>query len=184
MGHIDSDLSDDLNFVYGEWHEKLWYDLNSKYHRLNGPAIECANGSKQWFIDGKKYTEEEFNKKINLVPDNIMKIDADGTKRYYNKDGQLHREDGPAIESPNGNKEWYQNGKLHRADGPAIEWHNGDKEWYINGERHRVEGPAIEYTNGYKEWLVNGIFLDYLNFLFEQYISITQKDKNKFFNKG
>ena len=29
---------------------------------------------------------------------------------------------------------WYQNGELHREDGPAIEWADGDKEFYINGE--------------------------------------------------
>jgi hypothetical protein len=34
---------------------------------------------------------------------------------------------------PNGDKEWYLNGDLHREDGPAIELANGDKEWYLNG---------------------------------------------------
>ncbi len=30
---------------------------------------------------------------------------------YRNANGQLHREDDPAIEFTNGNKEWYINGK-------------------------------------------------------------------------
>ena len=32
--------------------------------------------------------------------------------------------------------EWYNlNGELHREDGPAIEFADGDKSWYINGQR-------------------------------------------------
>ena len=36
-------------------------------------------------------------------------VDALGTVRWY-KDGQLHREDGPAIEYASGKKEWWVNG--------------------------------------------------------------------------
>ena len=53
---------------------------------------------------------------------------------WLNKSGQLHREDGPAFEWPDGTKVWYINGKCHREDGPAIEYTNGTKHWYINGE--------------------------------------------------
>ena len=34
-----------------------------------------------------------------------------------------------------GAKFWYLNGQLHREDGPAIEYADGDKIWYINGRR-------------------------------------------------
>ena len=30
---------------------------------------------------------------------------------------------------------WYKNGEWHREDGPAIEWIDGCKEWWLNGER-------------------------------------------------
>ena len=33
----------------------------------------------------------------------------------------------------NGTKKWYLNGDLHREDGPAVEWADGTKEWYIEG---------------------------------------------------
>ena len=56
----------------------------------------------------------------------------------------------------NGDKLWYQNGELHSEDGPAIEMSNGDKTWWVNGKRHREDGPAIECINGTKEWWVNG----------------------------
>ena len=61
---------------------------------------------------------------------------SQGTRRYFNNANQLHREDGPAIISPNGTKLWYQNGSLHRTDGPAIIWCDGAKEWWIDGEEY------------------------------------------------
>jgi len=58
----------------------------------------------------------------------------------------------------NGAKVWkLPNGNLHREDGPAVEYSNGDKSWYINGKWHRENGPAIEYYNGGKEWWINDI---------------------------
>lgn len=75
---------------------------------------------------------------------------------YYNKSGQLHREDGPAIEYTNGDKEWWINDKRHREDGPAVEYTNGSKEWYLNGRLHREDGPAIERADGDKLWYLNG----------------------------
>jgi hypothetical protein len=75
---------------------------------------------------------------------------------YRNEQGDLHREDGPAIEGYNGYKEWFLNGIRHREDGPAVEYSDGDKWWFINGIRHREDGPAVEYSDGYKEWYLNG----------------------------
>ena len=87
----------------------------------------------------------------------VNKIDLPGgTIEYRNDKGELHREDGPAIESSTGSKFWYLNGELHREDGPAIEWSNGSKEWYLNGEYHREDGPALERFDGYKAWYLNG----------------------------
>jgi hypothetical protein len=36
---------------------------------------------------------------------------------------------------PDGGKSYYLNGNLHREDGPAIEFLGGYKEWYINGRK-------------------------------------------------
>ena len=55
-----------------------------------------------------------------------------------------------------GNKFWYLNGELHREDGPAIEYDDGYKIWYLNGKYHRVDAPAGEYANGGKSWYLNG----------------------------
>ena len=67
-----------------------------------------------------------------------VKVHDGGTKEWF-LNGDLHREDGPAIEGTYGTKHWYLNGKRHREDGPASERANGDKYWYLNGEYHREE---------------------------------------------
>jgi len=82
-------------------------------------------------------------------------VDEFGTIRWRNEDGELHREDGPAIEWASGSKEWWVNHKRHREDGPAIEWASGSKEWWVNDKRHREDGPAIEFASGNKYWYLN-----------------------------
>ena len=80
--------------------------------------------------------------------------------RWY-RNGEPHREDGPAVEWNDGEKWWYRDGERHREDGPAIECTDGTKEWYREGERHREDGPAIERSDGTKVWYRNGIFVGY-----------------------
>jgi hypothetical protein len=85
----------------------------------------------------------------------IAKVDANGTKYWY-LNGELHREDGPAIEHPDGSKHWCLNGKLHREDGPAFESVTGTKEWYLDG----IQYSEKEYWNQLspaKELTVNEI---------------------------
>jgi hypothetical protein len=41
-----------------------YYYQNDKLHRLDGPACEFSDGDKSYYIEGKQYSEEEFNKKI------------------------------------------------------------------------------------------------------------------------
>jgi hypothetical protein len=55
-----------------------------------------------------------------------------------------------------GQKYWLLHGELHREDGPAIEWYNGDKGWYLYGKVHRKDGPAMECVNGDKQWWYHG----------------------------
>jgi hypothetical protein len=45
-----------------EWDngERCWL-VDGMTHRLDGPAVQWADGSKQWWIENKEYTEEEFN---------------------------------------------------------------------------------------------------------------------------
>ena len=55
----------------------------------------------------------------------------------------------------NGDKIWYKEGQFHREDGPAIEYACGDKFWYKNGKYHRIDGPAVECASGSKYWYID-----------------------------
>ena len=127
--------------------DKFWKLPSGDLHREDGPAIECYDGDKQWWINGQLHREDGP----------AIEQESNGTKQWYIK-GQLHRKDGPAEEYGRGTKCWWLNGEKHREDGPAIEWNNGDKEWYLNGVCHREDGAAIEYNDGTKEWWLNGGF--------------------------
>lgn len=70
-------------------------------------------------------------------------IDEDGNKRYFDCDGEYHRDEGPAIEYANGSKSWFINGKRHRIDGPACEWSTGPR-WYID-DKQLTEKEFNEY---------------------------------------
>lgn len=56
----------------------------------------------------------------------------------------------------NGDTWWRLKGELHREDGPAVEWKDGTKKWFINSLYHREDGPAIERTDGTYEWYLDG----------------------------
>ena len=102
--------------------------------------------------------------------------------RHFNENGELHREDGPAIEIIHNTAVWYKadnlygidgpeyfdvldrwewwiNNKRHRTDGPAVEYANGTKERYIDDRLHRLDGPAVIGANGNLEWWVNGEYV-------------------------
>ena len=81
---------------------------------------------------------------INKVPSHPLE-DEDGITRWYTDDGELHREDGPAVIRQDGSKEWWQYDQIHRVDGPAVERADGTKAWYQDDKPHRVDGPAVEY---------------------------------------
>ena len=74
-------------------------------------------------------TEEALFELLSLE----CRVGSDGTLRYCNALGRMHREYGPAIEWPDGSRAWYQNGQRHRIDGPAIEYSVGYRAWFING---------------------------------------------------
>jgi len=112
--HIDTDGN---KFYYSDREMTV-------HHREDGPAIEDADGTKEWWINHKLHREDGPAVEYEC-----------GYKEWW-IDGEVHREDGPAIEYVDGTKAWYLNGKRHREDGPAIEWVDGPtyKAWYLNGD--------------------------------------------------
>lgn len=86
----------------------------------------------------------------------IIKVD-DTSNKYWFLNDLLHREDGPAVESANGDRFWFLHGKRHREDGPAIEKSDGSKAWYLNGQLHREDGPAVINALGYHIQIINSV---------------------------
>jgi hypothetical protein len=78
---------------------KQWKNANGHLHRLDGPAIEWADGDKHWYQNGQLHRT-----------DGPASERADGDKHWF-QNGQRHRLDGPAVEWADGSKEWYINGK-------------------------------------------------------------------------
>jgi hypothetical protein len=58
---------------------KRWY-LNDKLHREDGPAMECANGDKYWYINDNELTEAEFNARIKQSSCDGKVVEIDGKK--------------------------------------------------------------------------------------------------------
>jgi len=56
--------------------------LNGKRHREDGPAIERAS-YKEWWLNDKQLTEEEFNTRNETCEGKVVEIDG---KRYELKE--------------------------------------------------------------------------------------------------
>ena len=76
-----------------------WYNDKDQLHRLDGPAVEHANGYKEWRVNGK----------LHRLDGPAVEY-ADGDKAWF-VDDKPHRLDGPAIEYANGYKAWYVDDK-------------------------------------------------------------------------
>lgn len=55
-----------------------------------------------------------------------------------------------------GDKSWYKDGEIHREDGPAIIWYDGDQWWFKAGKLHRDHGPAVIGRNNMNAWYKEG----------------------------
>ena len=85
-----------------------------------------------------------------------QEVYEDGTRKWFNKDGQLHHLRVPAISYANGAERWYKNGLLHRLAGPAVKHATGTLKWCQEGELHREDGYAIEFAAGGGEYWLRG----------------------------
>ena len=58
-----------------------WYNEQGQRHNEHGPAIEWANGTKWWYLNGQQLTEAEFNARTKKQPSCDGKIvEIDGKK--------------------------------------------------------------------------------------------------------
>jgi len=61
---------------------KMWYK-NGKLHRLNGPAKESTNGYKEWWVNDVEYFESEFIQLFNQTK--ATTTTKDRTNEYKNR---------------------------------------------------------------------------------------------------
>ena len=89
--------------------------------------------------------------------DEVRRDDMGAT--YHLLDGQLHREDGPAVILGDGTEQWFYEGALHREDDePASVLSTGEREWYRNGVQHRDDDkPAVIHPDGSTIYIVDGL---------------------------
>jgi len=59
--------------------DKCWY-VNGKLHRADGPAIESANGIKEWYLNDVELTESEFLNRTKKAPCENKVVEIDGVK--------------------------------------------------------------------------------------------------------
>ena len=46
--------------------DKVWL-VNGQVHRIDGPAVDCSNGTKFWYIDDKQITKEQHALLVDMM---------------------------------------------------------------------------------------------------------------------
>ena len=95
------------DLLKGQMEGKMW--SNGKRHRYYGPAVEDSNGDKIG-IEMENFTEKT---------DRLLKGQMEG-KSGIKMENVTEKTD-LLVEYSNGDKYWYRNGECHREDGPSIE---------------------------------------------------------------
>ncbi len=108
--------------VYGDGDRTEWY-LNDKRHRVDGPAVEWADGSKEWYLNDKRHRVDG------------PAVEWTSGSKYWYLDGKLHRVDGPAIEWTSGSKYWYLDG---------IEYSKEDYDRELGKRNNSCDNKVVE----------------------------------------
>jgi hypothetical protein len=69
------------------YHKKVWY-YDGNIHRLTGPAIDsnfCNRKNEYYYIHGKKYPKDRYNKVINIIIRFLEKINYRRRLNLYKK---------------------------------------------------------------------------------------------------
>ena len=88
-----------LTVTVNEHGTRIYRNPMGQTHRQHGPAVEFANGTKSWWLNGLRHRID--GPAIEM---------ANGSKAWW-LNGQRHRTDGPAVEWADGYKEWYLDGQ-------------------------------------------------------------------------
>lgn len=119
----------------------LRYEIAGVLHREDGPALERANGTREWYRYGE------------LHRDDGPAVELENGGQVWYRDGARHRVDGPAVEWRDGPPE--SDLDRYRADLPRLPG-RVDERWYLDGEEHRDGGPSTTFPNGDMAWSTHG----------------------------
>lgn len=76
-----------------------WY-WREQHHRADGPAIEWSDGTKEWFIHGRRHR----------IGGPAYEDGVNNTRQWW-VDGKCHRTDGAAVEYGDGSRDWWVDGE-------------------------------------------------------------------------
>jgi len=49
----------DVRCLRDHWNNIVWYK-NGKWHREDGPAVQYSSGIESWYLNNKRYTEQDW----------------------------------------------------------------------------------------------------------------------------
>lgn len=108
-------------------------DNDSEYDEDEKPKKEPPK-PKEYPVEKGDYVGTSGKTKYIFRTNKDLLREETPTHVFWFKDGELHRDGGPALEFFHSRvKKWYKHGKLHREDGPAVEAIQFNV-WYLEGE--------------------------------------------------
>jgi hypothetical protein len=141
---------------------------NALFAELHSIILTCCNGKLPDDI-----VSAAFDYHRGELDDGCYEIITPKSTYYYDKDDNLHRDDGPAVQDSCDSdgreiRAWYTHGKLNRRDGPALMYTQKDYGeqnnafWYTDGLLNSInDEPAsiVEDEDGctIETWYTNGV---------------------------
>lgn len=145
------------NIVHEEGAFEVW--KLGKLHNLHGPA-RCRDGVEEWRVEGELHRDGDLPAVTRLARVVVCDTDISTVIKVWYRHGKTWRENGkPTEETESGIRMWYnEDGILHRDDGPAL-MTDCYAAWYDNGKFSRKNGqPARIFFSGEMEWREDGVF--------------------------
>ena len=143
--------------IWSDGAKEWWYE--DQKHRVRGPAFILPNGSYKWYLYDLLHREDDLPAVVlkHFESKEFCSDDEVFVSREWWINGHCHRVGKPAVEYSCGSKYYYEYGNLHRLDGPAIDTIE-NQEWFVDGRRHRENGlPAVSQKLGdFYEKFLNG----------------------------
>ena len=57
-------------------------------HRVDGPAIECTDGTKWWYLNGKRHTKEVYNNTIKEANEMCLALQLTDPREWVRELGR------------------------------------------------------------------------------------------------